>query len=147
VYGDNFNVTPFNYKVLDHTADLRIQVEGTTLCDLYRNAGLALFDLITKSNAGTEQDYITINVSGDDDADLLVNWLRELLFLFNGKELMVNSVVILSLQDLTLTAKAGVISYEPEKFKINCDIKAVTYHQASVKPSPTGYVASIVFDV
>ena len=140
-------MTRYNYKILDHTADLRIQVTGSTLFDLYINAGLALFDLITKSDARTEQDYSLINVSGEDDTDLLVNWLRELLFLFNGKELLVNSIVILSLENLTLSAKVGVVSYEPDKFEIECDIKAVTYHKAGVRPSPKGYVASIIFDV
>lgn len=140
-------MTRFNYRVLDHTADLRIQVIGATLCDLFINAGLALFDLITKSDVGIEQDFIIINVSGEDDADLLINWLRELLFLFNGKELLVNSIVILSLENLSLTARVGVICYEPDKFKIDREIKAVTYHKASVKPSPKGYVASIIFDL
>ena len=140
-------MTRFIYKVLDHTADLRIQVIGATFCDLYVNAGLALFNLITKSDAGTEQDYLIVSVSGEDDGDLLVNWLRELLFLFNGKELLVNSIAILSLENLTLTARVGVISYEPDKVEIDREIKAVTYHQAGAKPSPKGYVASIIFDL
>ena len=147
MYGDDFNVMRYNYKVLDHTADLRIQVTGATLLDLYINAGLALFDLITKSDVGTEEDNILMTISGEDDTDLLINWLRELLFLFNGKELLVNSIAILSLENLTLTARVGVISYEPDKVEIDREIKAVTYHQAGVKPSPKGYVAHIIFDL
>ena len=69
------------YEVLDHTADLGIKVTGATLSDLYVNAGLALFDLITSINENIDEEELTISVSGEDEADLLVNWLRELLYL------------------------------------------------------------------
>ena len=36
-----------HYTLLDHTADLRIRVSGNDPADLFKNAGLALFDLIT----------------------------------------------------------------------------------------------------
>ena len=35
------------YTLLDHTADLRIRVSGTDPAELFKNAGLAVFDLIT----------------------------------------------------------------------------------------------------
>jgi len=135
------------YEVLDHTADLRIQVKGATLSDLYINAGRALFDLIAAFEDRVEEDYISICVSGEDEADLLVNWLRELLYLFNGKELLMNSIVIASLENLTLTARVGVISYDPNEFEIDYEIKAVTYHQARIEQLPKGFVASVIFDL
>lgn len=135
------------YEVLDHTADLKIEVKGATLSDLYINAGRALFDLIAAFEDRAEEDYISICVSGEDEADLLVNWLRELLYLFNGKELLMNSIVILSLENLTLTARVGVISHDPNELEIDYEIKAVTYHQARVERRSRGFVARVIFDL
>jgi SHS2 domain-containing protein len=135
------------YDVLDHTADLGIKVTGVTLSDLYVNAGLALFDLITSIDENIDEEELTISVSGEDEADLLVNWLRELLYLFNGKELLVKSIAILSLDNLTIAARVGVISYDPDKFDIGNEIKAVTYHQACVEQMPKGFAARVIFDL
>jgi SHS2 domain-containing protein len=137
----------YYYEVLDHTADLGIRVVGETLSDLYINAGRALFDLIATFEYRTKEDYISISVSGEDEADLLVNWLRELLYLFNGKELLVNSIVILALENVTLTARVGVIPHDPNELEIGHDIKAVTYHQVHVERLSQGFVARVIFDL
>jgi SHS2 domain-containing protein len=68
-----------NYKLIDHTADLGIVVYGTNLRELFENAGYAMFDVITDTNRLNAPSETTINVSGDDWPDLMVNWLRELL--------------------------------------------------------------------
>ena len=59
------------YTLLDHTADLRIRISGTDPADLYKNAGLALSDLINRSDRLESREVIEIDVSGDDPADLL----------------------------------------------------------------------------
>jgi SHS2 domain-containing protein len=137
----------YYYEILDHTADLGIKVVGATLSDLYINAGRALFDLIAAFEDRAKEDYISISVSGEDEADLLVNWLRELLYLFNGRELLVNSIVILALENLTLTARVGVIPHNPNALETGHDIKAVTYHQAHVEQHSQEFVARVIFDL
>jgi SHS2 domain-containing protein len=75
------------YRLIDHTADFGIQVFGADAKELFSNAALAIFDLITEVGSLKELNSMDISISGEDWPDLMINWLRELLFLWNGKEL------------------------------------------------------------
>jgi SHS2 domain-containing protein len=135
------------YKLIDHTADFGIQVFGSDSQALFTNAALALFDVITEMDALKGDDSCNITVSGEDWADLMINWLREILYLWNGKEMLVKSVQILSLSENKISAKIYFDAYLPDRHTIKTEIKAVTYHQIQVKRSPTGWKAQIIFDI
>jgi len=136
-----------HYTLLDHTADLRIRVTGTDLADLFKNAGLALFDLIFKPETLTTDKIIEVQVNGDDPADLMVNYLRELLYLWTGKEKLVKMVDIVHISDTAVSARVSTDRYQPERHEILHEIKAVTYHQIDVSRTADGWQATMVFDV
>jgi SHS2 domain-containing protein len=77
----------------------------------------------------------------------MVNWLREVLYLWNGKELLVKKASILSLSETKLTATIECDSFNPDRHVIKTEIKAVTYHQIQVTSSPHGWEAKIIFDI
>jgi len=133
--------------MFDHAADLGIRVFGETISDLFTHAGLALFDLIAVTEDQDIQAYRSFTLTGEDDADLLVNWLRELLYLFNGEALLVKTIAVSVLEDLTLKARVGVVPADAVHFEINHEIKAVTYHQARVDQTKEGYWANLIFDL
>jgi len=135
------------YTLLDHTADLRIRVSGTDPAELFKNAGLAVFDLITKPDRLKSQEEIEINVIGDDPADLMVNYLRELLYLWTGMENLVKKIEITLILDTTVSARVSMERYQPERHEILHEIKAVTYHQIDVSQTTDGWHATVVFDV
>ena len=135
------------YELIDHTADFGIRVSGSDSRDLFANAAWALFDVITETEALTGNDSCRITVSGDDWSDLMVNWLREVLYLWNGKEKLMKSVQILSLSEKKLSAKIFFDTYLPDRHIIKTEIKAVTYHQVYVRHSPFGWEAGIIFDI
>ena len=135
------------YTLLDHTADLRIRVSGTDPAELFKNAGLAVFDLITKPDRLKSQEEIEINVIGDDPADLMVNYLRELLYLWTGMENLVKKIEITLILDTTVSARVSMERYQPERHEILHEIKAVTYHQIDVSQTTDGWQATVVFDV
>ena len=136
-----------HYTLLDHTADLRIRVSGTNPADLFKNAGLALFDLITRSDPLRPGEVIEINITGDDPADLMVNYLRELLYLWTGNEKLVNMIEIADISDTAISARVSTDRYQPEQHEILHEIKAVTYHQIEVDRTADGWQAMVVFDV
>ena len=125
-----------HYTLLDHTADLRIRVTGTDLADLFKNAGLALFDLIFDSETLTTDEIIKVQVNGDDPADLMVNYLRELLYLWTGQEKLVNLIDIVHISDTAVSAQVSTDHYRPEHHEMLHEIKAVTYHQIDVSRRP-----------
>ena len=135
------------YTLLNHTADLKIRVRGTDPADLYRNAGLSLFDLITRPDQLRPGEVIEINITGDDPADLMVNYLRELLYLWTGNEKLVKMIDIADISDTAISARVSTDRYQPGRHEILHEIKAVTYHQIDVSRATDGWQAMVVFDV
>jgi len=135
------------YQLIDHTADFGIQVFGSDSQELFTNAAVALFDVITEMDVLKGRNFCNIKASGEDWPDLMINWLREVLYLWNGKERLVKSVQILSLSENNISAKIYFDAYRPDRHIIKTEIKAVTYHQIQVKSSPSGWKAQIIFDI
>ena len=135
------------YRLIDHTADFGIHVFGTNSKDLFANAAHALFDLITDIDALKGLEETDIQISGEDWPDLMVNWLRELLYLWSGKQVLVKKVHILSLTENELSANVMTGPYDPDRHAVKIEIKAVTYHQIQVSSGFSGWEARIIFDV
>ncbi|MFC1516809.1 archease, partial [Thermodesulfobacteriota bacterium] len=110
------------YKSIDHTADFGIHVFGSNAEDLFANAAFALFDLITEMDAVKGLDARTVHIKGDDWPDLMVNWLRELLYLWSGKELLVKKTDILAISQNDLSATVLADPYNPDRHVINAEI-------------------------
>lgn len=136
-----------SYQLLDHTADLRVLVFGINRSDLFKNAGLALFDLIFQPGPGKPLDVVDLEVVGGDPTDLLINFLRELLYLWVGTGLRVLQIEIDTLSDTSVTAHVATTPYQQQHHEIIQEIKAVTYHQADVVRTEKGWQATIVFDI
>ena len=135
------------YRLIDHTADFGIHVFGSDLKDLFSNAAFAMFDQITIVKDLQPEKELKIHVTGSDWPDLMVNWLRELLYLWTGKELLVKHIDIQTLSEYNLTATLRVDPFKPDRHVITNDIKAVTYHQIQVNQVAKGWESRIIFDV
>jgi SHS2 domain-containing protein len=135
------------YRRMDPTADCGIQVFGKDLKALFENAGLALFDLIADISLVKSGFEYPIQVSGSDWQDLMVNWLRELLYFWTGKDLLVKEIEVTEILEFQLSARIRVDTFNAAQHRLNHEIKAVTYHRIQVTPSPTGWEATVIFDV
>ena len=135
------------YELIDHTADFGIRVFSADLQTLFADAACALYDVITELELVEGLNDIDIRVSGDDRPDLMVNWLREVLYLWTGKQQLVKTVKILSLSEHGIRATVKTDTYDPERHIIKNEIKAVTYHQIQVHETAEGWEAEIIFDV
>ena len=135
------------YRILDHTADLGVEVSAATREELYAGAVAALFDLITDLSSVRPETGREMAVEGNDPADLLVNFLREALYLWNGEGWLVKTCTVRRADDRCVTALLWGEPFDPSRHRIKMEIKAVTYHQASVDPDGDGWKARMVFDV
>ena len=136
------------YKLIDHTADFGIQVFGSDLTALFENAAHAMFDLIVDHHKAGGTQRRQVDLKGDDWPDLMVNWLRELLYLWNGKGLIVKKADISSISEYNISAIVKIDPYDPTLHEIKEEIKAVTYHQIVVRPKgDRGWESKIIFDV
>ena len=141
------NHTDLNYQVIDHTADLGILVKAPDVKDLFVDAAYAMTDLMVKrdiSKKGTERELL---VEGEDFPDLMVRWLSEILYLFDGEHILVSAIEISSISPIRLQSTLTVVPLKRGHHEILREIKAVTYHQISVKRVHDGWEARIIFDV
>ena len=135
------------YETIDHTADFGIHVFGADAKDLFANAAFALFDLITDIDTLKGVNEHKIRITGYDWPDTMVNWLRELLYLWTCKEMLVKTTNISYLTEHELTARVNFDPYDPDRHEIKNEIKAVTYHQIQVEKGLLGWESKIIFDV
>ena len=73
------------YRLIEHTADAGIEVTAPDAQTLFIEAGRALCDLLAMAEGSCDGLAYEITLDGADWTDLMINWLRELLYLFNGK--------------------------------------------------------------
>lgn len=135
------------YELIDHTADIGIRVTDTTIKGLFEIAAHAMFEQITGPSTLAGSHTKKIHVKGIDQADLLINWLRELLWCWTIDNCLVREIAINSINSNNLSAKIFYDEFDPQAHEILKDIKAVTYHGASVEQSGEVWEATIIFDV
>ena len=136
-----------HYRLLDHTADLGIETNGTTLSDLFEKTGNALLHLMFRVTHPGITRLINIDLEGNDLEDLMVKWLSEILYLFEGENMIVTKIIIDHLSTGTIKSTFIVSPYNPELHEIMREIKAVTYHQIMVRKKNNIWTARIIFDV
>ena len=145
------------YKLLDHTADIRVEVWGKTRKELFGNAVTAMFDVMVDWPSEDKRlfsvDEIkpleekTIKITGNDLEDTLINFLRETLYLFNGKCWLIKSCEPLKLTRRSIVARLKGKPYNRQKTPLKTEIKAVTYHALIINKSNRSWQAKVVFDV
>ena len=143
-----------NYKFFEHTADIGVEISGRTKKELFTNAASALFDILMenldskgKSAAKTHKRQKTVTVDGADMEDLLINFLREILYLFNGTSWVISHCKITECGNKRLKAQLMGEPYNKNKHSIKTEIKAVTYSGLNVEKQKSGWRARVIFDV
>lgn len=137
------------YEIIDHTADVGIRIEATTLEDLFRDAAEATFDLMI----GTKRSYISsievpVSVDAPSVDQLMVRWLQELLYIFDTRRLVLSKFYIDEITESRLEGMVMGMKYDSTRHHQNMEIKAVTYHKLSVEQDPSGkWKAEIIFDI
>jgi SHS2 domain-containing protein len=138
------------YRLINHTADLGIEVHSADAVGLFTQSALAMVDLMFDPGPKGKTTLNQIRIAGRDWPDLMVNWLREVLYFWTGYERWVTNVAILDVTPYEITAEIGWEKYNPHHHAIRHEIKAVTYHQIAAGPieeNPQGWRARIIFDL
>ena len=135
------------FEIIDHTADVGIIAYGTDIEQLFCNAALALFSLITELESIQEKSHLNLRVSSDERDSLLVEWLNELIYFFDAKHMLFNRFDIESLTQNELKATCHGEDFDPMKHKIKRGVKAATYHMLRLDKNNDGYEAQIILDI
>src|SRR3989338_6339187 len=87
------------FTYLEHTADVMFCVREKTLEDLFCTAALACFDVMADPSTVQDKVYRQVSVRGDSIADLLFNFLQEIIYFKDADGLVFCSVDHLEIQD------------------------------------------------
>jgi SHS2 domain-containing protein len=129
------------YRWAEHVGELELQVEAASepavfaeafaaFCELERNGG---------SDAGEER---TIDLEAAQRADLLAEWLDELVYLTDAQRFVPENLVELRIDGGRLHAVVRGRRGEPSAL-----VKAVTRHGLAFERRETGWRARVVLDV
>ncbi len=134
------------WRLLDHTADIMIEVWGASLEAVFLTAAEAMTAVLLSCTDVPAETELDVALEADTVEELLVNWLREILFHSQARNLILVQARIDDLSRTVLKAKlyfgVGGPGCEPE-----FEIKGVTYHSLSIQEHEGAYSARIVFDI
>ena len=123
-----------------------MEVYGVTLQELFLNAAEGFTCLLASGAHIEEEIVLEIILEAAEPEELLVNWLRELLYEHETRGFLLSAVDIFELASTKLRAKVtGNRRSSDDQREI--EIKGVTYHAISVEKTVSGYSAKILFDI
>ncbi|GAJ00371.1 unnamed protein product, partial [marine sediment metagenome] len=77
-----------DFELIEHTADVGIIAYGDDTNQAFANAAKALFSLITELDSIDEVIYKDTELVAPDLETLLVEWLNELIYLFDAENIL-----------------------------------------------------------
>jgi len=88
-----------------------------------------------------------VSLEASDLEQLLVKWLSEVLYLYDGEKFVCRELSVFELRHDSLRATALGEAFVPEKHVTRLDVKAVTYHQLVVEETNTGCRVRVFLDI
>jgi protein archease len=138
-------MTPF--RILEHTADVGFEALGRTREEVFVNAARALTDLMVDLEAIRPAQEVAIEVSSSSAANLLVDWLSEVLYRYDAEGWLFRDFAVTRLGDQALIAAARGEKFDPARHQIKLLVKAVTYHQLVLENTTDGWRAQVYVDI
>jgi SHS2 domain-containing protein len=135
------------YETFEHTADLGLRVRAPDLDRLFAEAGEALFSAVVEDlSAVRPLESAEVRLQGDDREYLLFDWLKGLLYLFDGEHRLFSRFEVRLRPD----GLDGVAWGEPldrQRHELSHEVKAITYHGLKVEQTPDGWLAEVIVDI
>jgi SHS2 domain-containing protein len=135
------------YETFEHTADLGLRARAPDLDALFAEAAACLFSAIVE-DLGTVRPLqrIDLRVEGTDREYLLFDWLRELLYRFDSRHLLLGRFEV-RVGDAGLGGSAWGEPFDPARHALAHEVKAITYHGLKVERTADGWLAEVIVDI
>ncbi len=135
------------FRVLEHTADVGFEAFGATREEVFANSARALVDIVVDLDSIASREEKVLEVTGPDPPSLLVNWLSEILYLFDAEGWLFSDFEVRRLRDRSLSALARGEKFDPARHQAKLLVKAITYHQLALEETPSGWRAQVYVDI
>ena len=107
------------YEIIDHTADIAIAAYGEDLKVAFANAAYALFSIIAELDEVGEDIRRDVEVTSEDLAGLLVEWLNELIYIFDVENIIFKTFQVIELEETSLRARCWGERADPRRHRMN----------------------------
>ncbi|HWP56492.1 MAG TPA: archease [Candidatus Acidoferrales bacterium] len=135
------------YQVSKHASDLTMRIVGKTEADLLTNSAFALFDLMTDLDKVRALEPLPIEAEGVDQDDLIVNWMRELLYVFQVGGYLLKECKIQEVRDNYVRAEVRGEKYNPDAHEIRQELQSVLYEQCRMEKTGSQWTARVTFEI
>jgi SHS2 domain-containing protein len=134
------------YRVTKRQSELAVRVTGNSQSDLFANSAFALFDVMTEIEAIEIQERLPLEVEGTDRDDLMINWMRELLYLYQGSGYLLKEFQIHEVKDTMVKAEVCGEKINPDRHEIKQEIAAVAYQHGRIEKTGNQWIAQLIFE-
>ena len=142
-----------NYRFIDYTADVAVEIYGENLEELIKNATLAFRDaFIYPERLGEEMmRELEVEEKGENEVEIyeyvLYDWLNELLYLFDVEHFAaVDCDVTVEIENGKINVRGKLKGGRLSSEAVKVEPKAVTLHNFRVERTD-GLKAFVVFDI
>lgn len=135
------------FRLLDHPADLGIEARGKTLSQAFEQAATGLMSVILDLSSVQAIVKREVTLQAPDLETLLVKWLTEILYLYDGEGFVSKQFEICQLHDYGLQAVILGEAFAEGTHFTRLDVKAVTYHQLEVEETGDGVRVRVFLDI
>lgn len=135
------------YRLTTRQSELAVKVTGGSQADLFANSAFALFDVMLDLDKIEIKERLPLEVEGADRDDLLVNWMRELLYLYQGSGYLLKEFVIREVKETSVKGEVRGEKIDPDRHEIKQEIAAVAYHQSRMTKTGNQWTAQLIFEV
>ena len=134
-------------KYIEHPSDVGFEVYGDTLEELYANAAIAMYSLMTDIDEIEADVERAIELKAEDFQSLMFDWLHELIFLFDSESLVMKKFdIAVNETNFSICGNCKGGKYDPSTHVSGIIIKAVTYNMMQIKKNDV-WSARVVLDV
>jgi protein archease len=135
------------YRITTHQSELAVRITGNSQADLFTNSAYALFDVMTDIVAIETKETLSLEVEGSDRDDLMVNWMRELLYLYQASGYLLKEFKIIEVKDTLVKAQVSGEKVDPDRHEIKQEITTVAFHKSRMEKTGNQWIAQLIFEL
>lgn len=135
------------YEYLDISGDAGVRATGESIEEVFENAALGMYSLVTDSETVREKGKITVEVKSESPEGLLVGFLNELIFHLDANGFVGRRVKVVEVGGDAVKAEIWGEEFDLERHEPRLLLKAATYHDLKLENRGGKWTAEVIFDI
>ncbi len=135
------------YEYLDIFGEAGVRATGESVEEVFENAALGMYSMVTDAESVREKKKITVEVKGESPEGLLVGFLNELIFHLDANGFVGRRVKVLKLGGDSVRAEVSGEEFDLERHEPRLLLKAATYHDLKLENRGGKWTVEVIFDI